>query len=165
MSEPFLGEVKLFPWNWAPRGWAVCNGAILSISQFQELFSLIGTTYGGNGITTFALPDFRGRVPIHPSAANPKQGVLGGKEQVALTESEIPQHSHPVHATSEQGSQTSFQNTVFASSNVYTTQSEPQPLAPGMVTSAGGGLPHENMQPSLVLNYCIATAGLFPSRP
>ncbi|WP_041523732.1 phage tail protein [Gilvimarinus agarilyticus] len=164
MSEPFVGEVKLFPWDWPPKGWALCNGAVLSINQNQALFALIGTTYGGNGTTTFALPDFRGRVPVHPSAAHPKQGVAGGQEQVTLTESQMPQHTHLVHASSSDGTQTSFQNAVFAKSPVYAAPSALQPLAPNMVTSSGGSQSHNNIQPSLVLNYCIATAGIFPSR-
>lgn len=164
MSEPFVGEVKLFPWSWAPRGWALCNGALLSISQNQSLFSLLGTTYGGDGSTTFALPDFRGRVPVHPSTANHKQGLSDGQENVTLTESEMPQHTHQVHATSTDGSETSFQNTVFAASKVYSSQSVPQPLASSLVTNSGGGLSHNNVQPSLVLNYCIAMTGTFPSR-
>lgn len=167
MSEPFLGEIKLFPWDWPPKGWALCNGAVLPINQNPALFALIGTTYGGNGTTTFALPDFRGRVPVHPSAAHPDQGVVGGQEQVTLTEGQIPQHTHSVHATSSEGTQTSFQNAVFAKSPVYSTPSAPsalQPLAPNMVTNMGGSQPHNNIQPSLVLNYCIATTGIFPSR-
>jgi microcystin-dependent protein len=173
MAEPFLGEIKFFSFNWPPKYWALCNGSLLPIAQNQALFSLLGTTFGGNGVTTFALPDLRGRVPMHPNGTAP-QGVQGGVENVTLNTTQIPMHNHAVMVSSKtNGAQEEFENAVVAlgaigtaAANVYApaTAGSPQPLTPNMVSTAGGTQAHTNCQPSLVGNYCIALNGIYPSR-
>lgn len=166
MSDPFVGEVKLVAFNFAPKGFALCNGQLLSIAQNQALFSLLGTTYGGNGVQTFALPDLRGRAPIHQSPQLP-QGATAGEETHTLTVNEIPQHTHVLQASTATGSagiggNASFgvsQTTIYAPPDGTTT-----PIEPSTVAAAGGSLPHENRQPFLVVNYAIALVGIFPSR-
>jgi microcystin-dependent protein len=173
MAEPFLGEIKFLSFAYAPKNWALCNGQQLAINQNQALFSLLGTTFGGNGVSTFALPDLRGRVPMHPSSASP-QGTLAGVENVTLDSTQIPAHNHSVGASSKtKGSLNNYENAVIAvasgpgdTANIYAPASAgtPQPLTPNMVSSTGGNQPHTNLQPSLVGNFCIALAGVFPSR-
>lgn len=173
MAEPFIGEIKYFSFPWPPKNWAICNGAQLAINTNQALFSLLGTTFGGNGVTTFALPDLRGRVPMHPSSSVP-QGGQGGVENVTLISSQLPAHNHQVMVSSKtNGSQEEYANAVIAlgavgsnPANVYAPASAGalQPLIPNTVSSAGGNQPHTNLQPSLVGNFCIALTGIFPSR-
>ena len=170
MSDFFLGEIKLLPYEWPPKGWALCAGQLLSIASNQALFSLIGTTYGGNGTTTFGLPDLRGRVPAHPSPSTP-QGTVDGFENVTLNLGNLPAHNHLVSATTTAGNNIAFDGNYIASGannsgavTVYGDASNLQPLIPASVSSVGGNQPHENCQPSLVLNYCIAITGIFPSR-
>ena len=166
MAEPFLGMIMLFGGNFAPSGWALCNGQLLSIQQNTALFSILGTTYGGNGTSNFALPDLRGRVPVHfgqgPGLSNYSEGEVGGSESVTLQTTEMPPHQHTQPAT--EGVQTTNRpnNALPAEGGVYAGTSDGSALAP--TSSAGGGQPHENRQPYLTMNYCIALQGIFPSR-
>lgn len=164
MSEQFLGEIRIVAFTYPPKGWAFCNGQTLAINQNQALFALLGTMYGGNGVQTFALPNFQGRVPLHVGQGF-LQGQSGGQEAHTLTISEVPAHTHPVMASSNPASQPSPAGAFFTDSgrNVYAT-SPNSPMAPQAVTSAGGSQPHENRSPFLVLNFCIALQGIFPSQ-
>jgi microcystin-dependent protein len=168
MSEPFLGEIKIMAHNFAPKGWAFCNGQTLAINQNQALFSLLGTTYGGNGQTTFMLPNLQGRVPMHmgPSrgGTNHPQGERTGEETHTLIPSEMPQHNHVatvVNANSNVIVPTGAY--LGASSNLYQPGPANTNLAPSTVSNVGGQ-PHENRQPYLVLNFCIALVGIYPSQ-
>ena len=166
MSEPFLGEIKIISWNYAPKGWAFCNGQFLPINQNQALFALLGTTYGGNGQTTFALPDFRGRAPIHVGAGF-IQGQKGGETAHTLTVSEMPQHTHVAQAYSQNGdSVVPTGNTLGTVNNLYAPfgGGGVVSLPPGTIGNVGGSQPHLNMQPYLALNFIIALIGIFPSR-
>ena len=168
MAEPFLSEIRVFGFNFAPRGWAYCDGQLLPINQNQSLYALLGTTYGGNGTTSFGLPDLRGRTPLHfgPEFAI---GEKGGTESVTLLTSEIPNHSHYLMtSTSTPTTNTPTDSLLttlptdkanFASASIANGY-----LNPASITATGGSTPHSNMQPSLVLNFCIALVGIFPSR-
>jgi microcystin-dependent protein len=165
MSEPFLAEIRMFSFTFAPRGWALCNGQLLPINQNQALFSLIGTQYGGDGRVTFALPDLRGRTPVHVGAGR-IEGQRGGQESVALGPSEIPPHPGLV-ATGDQAQVNHPGNRLLASkprrgANIYAASAPNVTLAGAGV--AGAGAPHENMQPFLTINFCIALQGIFPPR-
>jgi microcystin-dependent protein len=168
MAEPFLGEIRLFPYSQVPTGdgWAPCNGQLLPINQNQALFSLLGTTYGGNGQTTFALPDLRGRVPIHVSNAH-TLGERAGEQAHTLSIAELPQHTHVLHATSATGETPVAPGNLLADSpsQLYASSSAPglTALAPTTLTNAGGSQAHLNMQPFLTLNFGIALVGIFPS--
>jgi microcystin-dependent protein len=165
MSTPFLGELKIISWNYAPKGWALCNGQFLPINQNQALFSILGTTFGGNGQTTFALPDLRGRVPIHQG-----QGfVIGqkvGEEFHTLSTSEMPQHIHFLNGTSNNGTVKTASGNLYAKSlqSAYGSPAGLVSMAAETVLPVGGSQPHENRQPYLVLNIIIALQGIFPSR-
>ena len=161
MSEPFLGELKLMSFNFAPKAWAQCNGQLLPINQNQALFALLGTMYGGNGQTTFALPDLRGRVPVHRGTLT--QGQRLGEESHTLNSGEMAAHNHNVAASSQNGDQAD-PKILAGASNAYSAPSNLTTIAPGTVSNVGGSQPHENRQPSLVLNWCIALQGIFPSR-
>jgi microcystin-dependent protein len=165
MSEPFLAEIKIFGFNFAPRGWAMCDGQILPINQYQSLYSLLGTTYGGDGRTTFGLPDLRGRVPLHEGSGY-NLGMRSGVENVALNAAQIPSHTHQLNATANAATTNSPAGTVFATSpdDRYAPAADLVNTASGAVANNTGGQAHDNMQPSLVLNFCIALQGLFPSR-
>ncbi|MBD8499464.1 phage tail protein [Paenibacillus arenosi] len=165
MAEPFLGEVKLFPINYAPRGWAACNGQILSINQNQALFSLLGAVYGGDGRTTFALPDLRGRVPIHISQQIPL-GRSAGEAGHTLTINEMPMHTHMAQASSNQATAVSAQNNAWsdAADNYKDTTPQSVPMAANALSTAGQSQAHNNMQPYLALQFCIAISGIYPSR-
>lgn len=175
MSDPFVAEIRIFPFNFAPRGWAWCDGQLLPLSQNTALFSLLGTTYGGNGKSNFALPDLQGRAPMHPGQGPGLSlhdlGETGGSETVSLLESEIPSHSHaPVAslaATDEEGTRNPLGNytgvtppaqAFYGPANSLTFMS-PNALAP-----AGGDAPHNNLQPYLTFYFCIALQGIFPPR-
>lgn len=164
MAEPFLGEVRQFPFNFAPRGWAQCNGQLLPISQNQALFSILGTTYGGDGRTTFALPNLMGRVPVH-FGESITLGQTAGEEAHTLTIDEIPQHSHTANGGSDAISSGPAGNTWGTSDSItpFTSQSN-MTMSPNSIAAAGGSQPHSNMQPYLVVNFCIALQGIFPSR-
>jgi|ERR1043166_7022541 microcystin-dependent protein len=164
MPDPFLGEIKLVSFNFPPKGWALCNGQLLAINQNQALFSLLGTTYGGNGQTTFALPDLRGRVPIHMGGGF-SQGQVGGEEAHTLSISELPQHTHPAIASSNAADQAQPTNNFWANGNQAAYASTPTAtMNPTCVSSIGGSQPHTNLSPYLTLNYVIALQGIFPSR-
>lgn len=169
MGTPFLGEIRQTSFAFAPKGWALCNGQILPIAQNQALFAILGTTYGGNGQTTFALPDLRGRSPVHASAAMP-QGSRVGEEAHTLTGNEIPPHTHGLQGSADLANNTSPVGNVPAAKgrggkDIYAPGSSPlQPMSPQAVAPSGGSQPHENMQPFLAINFIIALTGIFPSR-
>jgi len=165
MSEPFLAEVRMFGFNFAPRGWAFCDGQIMPINQNQSLYSLLGTVYGGDGRTTFGLPGLRSRTPIHKSGSH-ALGQKTGAETVTLTAAQIAAHTHVVKASSSAGDQANPTGRVLASANVYRNPeaASATALRSGAVTNAGGGQAHNNMQPYTTLTFCIALRGLFPSR-
>ena len=165
MAEPFLGEVRLFSFTFAPRGWAQCNGQLLPINQNQALFSLLGTTFGGNGTTNFALPDLRGRAPVFGSQGGISLGERGGEEAHTLTLAEMAQHNHPVRGNSANANVGSPAGNTWAaqSTNAYGTAAAGSMNATA-IASAGGSQPHSNMQPYLVINFCIALQGIFPSQ-
>jgi microcystin-dependent protein len=170
MSEPFLAEIRIVGFNFAPRGWAFSDGQILPINQNQSLYSLLGTTYGGDGRTSFALPDLRSRTPMHRGEGH-TLGQKGGAETVTLTEAQIAAHSHAVRASTLPGTTSEPMLAYFASPSDLAdfTYREAEaatatPMRSGTVTNAGGGQAHDNMQPYIGLNFCIALQGLFPSR-
>lgn len=167
MSEPFLAEVRMMGFNFAPRGWAFCDGQILPINQNQSLYSLLGTTYGGDGRTSFALPDLRGRTPIHKSNAHPL-GQKGGEETHTLSAAEMPAHTHGAQGSTNAATagDAAGNVTATADSAIYGTYAAANATAMGAlkIGNAGGGQAHNNMQPYQTVNYCIALRGLFPSR-
>lgn len=170
--DPFVAEIRIFPFNFAPRGWAICNGQILPISQNTALFSLLGTTYGGDGKSTFALPNFQGAAPIHqgqgPGLSLFDLGQTGGSDTVSLLAIEMPNHAHVINGKNATG------NTNLPTGNMlsntpntnpmYVTGSFPNVIMGFGVSTAGGDFPHNNMQPYLTLNFCIALQGVFPPR-
>lgn len=177
--EPFIGQIQLFGFNFAPRGWAFCDGRLLSIAQNNALFALLGTMYGGDGQTTFGLPDLRGRVAIGmgqgPGLSNYTQGQLAGVEHVTLNINQIPAHNHLINVSNVDGTSNTASGNFLATGNAIIERSTKVPaniygtslnatMSPQAVALAGSGMPHENMQPYLVLNYCIALQGIFPSR-
>ena len=165
MADPFLAEIRIMSFNFPPKGWAFCNGQFLPINQNQALFALLGTVYGGNGQTTFALPNLRGRVPVHMGAGI-TLGEAGGQEAQTITQHEIPQHVHFVNCTSSGTATEDPTNQVpgRAAGNAYGAATNLVPMAPQMVSNTGGSQPHENRQPYLVLSFCIALLGIFPSQ-
>lgn len=180
--DEYLGEIRLCAFDYAPAGWALCNGALLPIAQNQALFSLLGTQYGGNGTTNFALPDLRGRTPLHRSPAGIAQGQVGGVESVTLTAAQLPAHTHPFNVSTSPATALNVgldQDRLLAASNLYNandpsvsgpgaplygTADSLTPLLDEACGGTGGGAPHDNMQPSLVLNYIISLTGIYPSR-
>jgi microcystin-dependent protein len=165
MSNPFIGEIRMFPGNFAPVGWAFCDGSLIAISQNDALFNLIGTTYGGDGQTTFALPNLSSRIPIHqgPGFA---LAQAGGAETVTLTPNQLPAHTHVPQAQSAQGNQTSPAGNVWALSNLnaYSTAAPSLTMAPAAIGSAGGSQPHDNMMPFLTINFILSLFGIFPTQ-
>jgi microcystin-dependent protein len=165
MAEPFLGEIRLMSFDFAPRGWALCNGQLLPINQNQALFALLGAWFGGNGITTFGLPDLRGRVPIHVGNGHELGEDWRGEEAHALSIAELPPHGHTLNASRTNASSNDPANRVLAqSNNIYHSAASLTALSPASVGSTGGNQAHPNMQPFLVMNFCIALKGIFPSR-
>ncbi len=169
MSEPFLAEIRIVGFNFAPRGWAFCDGQILPINQNQSLYSLLGTTYGGDGSNTFALPELRGRVPIHEGRDTGmiySLGEKGGVETHTLTLNEMPQHNHEVVVSNAEGTLSTPSGNYFGRSTdlMYRKPSTTDASTSSYLSNIGGGQSHENMQPYLALNFCIALQGLFPSR-
>ena len=171
MSEPFLAEIRIMSFGFPPKGWALCNGQLLPINQNQALFSLLGTTYGGNGTTTFALPDLRSRVPVHqgqgPGLSSYAEGQAGGMETVTLAAAQMPQHTHPVTASGSAATSDNPAGRTLArpASHIY----HPEPgqhavMNANMLGEAGGSQPHENIQPYLTVIFCIALAGIFPAQ-
>ncbi|HEY2705905.1 MAG TPA: tail fiber protein [Candidatus Dormibacteraeota bacterium] len=165
MGEPFLAEIKMVSFGYPPKGWALCNGQIMPINQNQALFSLLGTTYGGNGITTFALPNLQARVPIHVSSAH-ALGETAGEESHTLVTSELPAHTHTVSASSNSADRPLPGGNLPAvgTQAAYASGAPNVAMAPGAVGTTGGGQAHQNMPPFLVLNFVIALQGIFPSR-
>jgi microcystin-dependent protein len=164
MAEPFLSEIRIMSFGYPPRGWATCDGQILPINQNQALFSLLGTTFGGNGQTTFALPDLRGRTPIHVGSGH-TLGERGGEQAHTLSIAESPEHTHAINASSADANAALPANNLFAKApqQVYGPPANFTNLNAGTVTSVGGSQAHLNMQPFLTLNFTIALQGIFPS--
>lgn len=169
MADPFVGEIRMFASSFAPMGWAFCDGSLLPIAQFEALYNLIGTTYGGDGQTTFALPDLRGRVPVHYSPGTAYGlGQKGGVETVTLTAKNTAQHSHAIYGTSAAPSSGSPVGNVWADNSAYIKQFAPASTANGtmggsLTSDAGGGVAHENMLPFTAINFIIAVFGIWPS--
>lgn len=167
MSDQYLGEIRVFAGNFAPLGWALCDGQLLAINTNTALFSLIGTMYGGDGVTTFALPDLRGRLPLHngTGAFTATLAEAGGQESVVLGSSQIPAHSHVLNATSSFGTSSSPAGNALAQGQavkMYQSATPNSLMATSSTSSSGGGQAHNNLQPYLCLNFIIATTGIFP---
>ncbi|HEX2913784.1 MAG TPA: tail fiber protein [Chloroflexia bacterium] len=171
MAEPFIGEIRMFAGNFAPVGWALCNGQLLSIAQYDALFSLIGTIYGGDGQQTFGVPDLQGRAPVHQgqnlaTGTTYPLGQMGGVETVTLLSTQLPQHTHAQAVSSSAGDSTSPQNNVPAASTandkLYTSSGPNTTLLNTLVSAVGGNQPHDNMGPSLTINFIIALEGIYP---
>jgi len=164
MAEPFLSEIRIMSFVFPPQGWALCNGQFLPINQNQALFSLLGTTYGGNGQTTFALPDLRGRVPIHFGAGH-TLGEKGGEQAHTLTQTEMPMHIHFLNGTTaDTDTNLAASNLLGTATDLYTSFAAPVALNPASISNVGGSQAHQNMQPYLTLSFCIALIGIFPSQ-
>jgi len=171
MSEPFVGEIRMFAGNFAPRGWAFCDGQLLAVSQNDALFSLLGTVYGGDGRTTFGLPDLRGRIPVHvgqgPGLSERRLGSMGGAENVTLTVNQLPSHEHPMQASTEIANQSSPQNNVSGQSpsiDLYIESAPNADLSTNAIQATGGSQPHPNLMPYLCVHFIIALFGIYPSR-
>ena len=167
MSEPFLAEIRMVGFNFPPRGWAFCDGQILPISQNQSLYSLLGTTYGGDGQTSFALPDIRGRTPIHvgsDGAQSYQQGQKGGEETHTLTDNEMPQHKHGAEFSSDSGNTPLPPNNTLANTSNAFNEGKALVAMENVIANKGSGQAHNNMQPFMAVNFCIALQGLFPSQ-
>ena len=172
MSDPFLGEIRIFAFNFAPKGWALCNGQLVAISQNTALFSILGTTYGGNGTSNFALPNFQSRVPIGagqgPGLTNRVLGEMAGQEAVTLTAAQNAPHSHQALCSSGVGNSYDPAGNYWSVDAGGNPEYGPVPVAGSMsaaaTSPAGGSLPHNNIQPYLTVNFCIALTGIFPSR-
>jgi microcystin-dependent protein len=172
MADPFVAEIRIFPFNFPPKGWAFCDGQLLPISQNTALFALLGTVYGGDGKSTFALPDLQGSSAMHPGQGQGLSlrdlGEIGGSDTVTLLVSEIPVHTHSmVTAANEAAESSTVTNNSLtrATLNIYTPAANLSAMAAQALAPAGGSLPHNNLQPYLTLNYCIAMQGVFPQRP
>jgi microcystin-dependent protein len=170
MSEPFIAEIRMVPFNFAPRGWALCNGQLIPISQNTALFSLIGTFYGGDGRTTFALPNLQGAAPMHqgqgPGLTPRVLGETGGSETVTLLPTQIPAHTHPLTGSGDDANTLSPAGASPAVAGVPQYRPDQNTaMAPGALGTAGGGQPHNNLQPYLTVNFVIALQGIFPPRP
>lgn len=170
MTEPYIGEIRLFGFNWAPRGWAQCNGQELPISQNQALYSVLGNVYGGDGRTSFDLPDLRGRVPVHKSSTY-ALGTKDGVESITMTEDQMPAHTHTMRGTSgaalssaNGGNDPTGRVLATATTAIYTNAANLTPLSAITVGTNTGGQPIDNMQPFLAIEFCIALTGTFPPR-
>lgn len=170
MSDPFVAEIRIFPFNFAPKGWAFCDGQLLPISQNTALFSLLGTTYGGDGKSTFALPDMQGNAAMQPGQGQGLSlrdlGEMSGVESITLLQSEMPVHNHVLNTSNNDGNNTQPGTRYTGRGNaIYGPLANANLMGFQTIGLAGGGLPHNNMQPYLTLNYCIALQGVFPARP
>jgi microcystin-dependent protein len=171
MSEPFVGEIRMFAGNFAPRGWAFCDGQLLSVSQNDALFSLLGTIYGGDGRTTFGLPDLRGRIPIHagdgPGLTSRRLGQKAGTESETITTGELPAHTHPLQGTdqfADSPNPASHAPAKSTTADVYIDEAPSVNLASSAVTQTGGSQSHTNLMPFLCIHFIIALFGIYPSR-
>lgn len=169
MADPFVAEIRIFPFNFPPKGWAWCNGQLLPLSQNTALFSLLGTTYGGDGKSNFALPNLQGSVPMHPGQGPGLSlhdlGETGGSQTVTLLQSEMPAHSHVLRAVNDDGLSETPVNNTPAKNKFYDNTAQPTTImSPQALSPAGGSLPHNNMQPYLTFNFNIALQGVFPPR-
>lgn len=171
MSEPFVGEIRMFAGNFAPRGWAFCDGQLLAVSQNDALFSLFGTIYGGDGRTTFGLPDMRGRIPLHqgtgPGLSPRRLGAKAGEENVTLTVNQLASHSHDLNASKQAASQASPTGRVLATGvgvRFYREQAQDVDMASTMVANTGGSRSHTNLMPALCVNFIVSLFGIYPSR-
>ncbi|HRQ41053.1 MAG TPA: tail fiber protein [Chloroflexota bacterium] len=165
MAQPYVGEIRIFAGNFAPAGWMFCEGQLLPISEYETLFQLIGTTYGGDGQSTFALPDLRGRLPLHQGNSF-ILAETGGAEEITLTVNQIPAHSHPLLASTNIATQTSPANNLLAqssSADLYIEDTPTANLSPNSIGPVGGSQPHTNFQPYLCVNFIISLFGIFPS--
>jgi len=170
MSEPFVGEIRIFGFNWAPLDWARCDGSLLPINQYNTLYALLGTTFGGDGVTTFGIPDLRGRAAMGATSQY-HQGLKGGYETVSLAANQLPAHTHTLNASNDQADNVSPASNYLAqvppvgrSRNMYAAAQNLVNMHANSISITGGGLPHNNMQPFLAISYCIALAGIFPQR-
>ena len=171
MSEPFVGEIRMFAGNFAPRGWAFCDGQLLAVSQNDALFSLLGTIYGGDGRTTFGLPDMRGRIPLHqgqgPGLSSRRLGSKGGAENVTLTTNQLASHSHDWNANTAPATGSAPQGKVTAQAaapRIYRADPQTQSMASNTIANTGGSQSHTNLMPTLCINFIIALVGIYPSR-
>jgi microcystin-dependent protein len=162
MAEPFLSEIRIMSFSFPPKGWALCDGQLLPINQNQALFSLLGTTFGGDGRVNFALPDLRGRTPIHVGSGH-TLGERGGEQAHTLSIAEVPTHSHTAQASSANGNSAVPNANMLGKAQIYRAPSDLTSLHPATVTNVGGSQAHLNMQPFLTLSFCIALQGIFPS--
>jgi microcystin-dependent protein len=162
MAEPFLSEIRIMSFVFAPKGWALCNGQLLPINQNQALFSLLGTTFGGDGRVNFALPDLRGRTPIHVGSGH-TLGERGGEQAHTLSIAELPTHTHVLQASTTAAAATNPATNVLAGADIYAPLANGVAMQPASVTNVGGSQAHLNMQPFLTLSFCIALQGIFPS--
>lgn len=168
MSEPFMGEIRMMSFNFAPKGWALCNGQFMPINQNQALFALLGTQFGGNGQTTFALPDMRGRVPVHTGPQCGPVGNSGGLESVTLGVQHLPAHTHVLNTSTALATSAAPGGALPGKKgrlgrDIYAAATAPEALSPDSVSTAGGSQAHNNMQPFLAINFAIALQGIFPS--
>ena len=163
MGTPYLGEMRIFSFNFAPKGWAMCNGQTMAINQNQALFALLGTTYGGNGQTNFNLPNLQGRMPVHVGNGI-ILGQVGGETAHTLNLSEMPQHTHQVMGSSTLASSGDPTGNLWATGNAAYGPVSNTTMNPACIPNAGGSQPHDNMSPYLVLNFCIALQGIFPTQ-
>ena len=171
MSEPFVGEIRMFAGNFAPSGWAFCDGQLLAISENDALFSLLGTVYGGDGSTTFGLPDLRGRIPVHagngPGLSSRSLGSMGGAESVTLTTNQLPSHTHSAIGSGANGTDANPAGNFLAGSTVvapYVQETPDTAFAAAAITAVGGSQSHTNLMPSLCVNFIIALYGIYPTR-
>ncbi|MHA7777383.1 phage tail protein [Roseibium sp. M-1] len=171
MSEPFVGEIRMFAGNFAPRGWAFCDGQLLAVSQNDALFSLFGTIYGGDGRTTFGLPDMRGRIPLHagtgPGLSPRRLGSKGGAEKETLTTNQLASHSHDFNANTQPATGATVEGQVMAQGvgiSAYVLQDQNTSMAFSMIANTGGSQPHTNLMPTLCVNFIVALFGIYPSR-
>jgi microcystin-dependent protein len=163
MGTPYMSEIRIMTFNFPPKGWALCNGQLISVSQNEALFALLGTTYGGDGVNTFGLPNLQGLVPVHMGTGF-SLGQSGGEEAHTITAAEMPAHTHALNASPSAGNAASPSNAMFAAETAYVPAAQLTQAAASAVSSVGASQPHSNLQPYLTLNFCIALQGIFPTQ-